>query len=153
MRRAYLVAAAAALPLLLAACGGGSDSSSGTDTSASGGGTAKVKPNEVSVKIVEAGCDPAQLDLPAGPTTFKVLNDGAAKISEFEVLDGDRILGEVENIAPGLSGEFYLTLRAGTYTTYCPGGDSQERGTLEVTGELSPGVDEGANSAVAAYRT
>jgi iron uptake system component EfeO len=69
------------------------------------------------------------------------------------VLDGDRILGEVENIAPGLSGEFYLTLRAGTYTSYCPGGTTQERGTITVTGELSPGVNEGANSAVATYRT
>ena len=81
------------------------------------------------------------------------MNDGAAKITEYEVLDGDRILGEAENIAPGLSGEFYLTLRAGDYTTYCPGGTSQERGTLKVTGDLSPGVNEGANDAVAAYRT
>jgi len=154
MRRAHIVAVAAALPLFLAACGGSSDSTSGTDTTASSGGsTAKVKPNEVSVKIVDAGCDPATLDLPAGPTTFKVVNEGAAKITEYEVLDGDRILGEAENIAPGLSGEFYLTLRAGDYTTYCPGGTSQERGTLKVTGDLSPGVNEGANDAVAAYRT
>ena len=34
-----------------------------------------------------------------------------------------KIVGEVENIAPGLSGEFSLTLKAGDYTTKCPGGD------------------------------
>ena len=157
--RTWIVAASLALPLSLAACGGGSDSgsgsASGTTTSGStttGSTSGKVKPNEVSVKIVSAGCEPATLNLPAGPTTFKVQNDGAAKITEYEVLDGDRILGEAENIAPGLSGEFYVTLRAGTYTLYCPGGDSQERGTLKVTGTVSPGADEGGNSAVKDYR-
>jgi iron uptake system component EfeO len=149
--RTWIVAAAIALPLLLSACGGGSsDSSSGTE--AAGGSTAKVKPNEIEVKIVDEGCEPATLDLPAGPTTFKVVNDGAAKVSEYEILDGDRILGEAENIAPGLSGEFQLTLRAGDYTLYCPGGESQERGTLKVTGELSPGANEGGTDAVATYR-
>src|SRR5262249_7768364 len=115
MRRIGLIAVALALPLILAACGGGSDSSSGSG-SRSGPGTeasANAKPNEVSVKIIDLGCDPAALDLPAGPTTFKVQNDGASKVSEFELLDGDHILGEAENIAPGLSGEFSVTLRAG----------------------------------------
>jgi iron uptake system component EfeO len=154
MRRTGVFAAALALPLLLAACGGsGSDSSSDSQGGVSTTGSAKVKPNEVSVKIVDAGCEPATLNLPAGPTTFKVQNDGAAKITEYEILDGDRILGEAENIAAGLSGEFYLTLRAGEYTLYCPGGSSQERGTLKVTGDLSPGANEGANDAVAAYRS
>src|SRR5262245_31294029 len=55
MRRAQLVAVAAALPLLLAACGGGSDSSSGSDTTGGSSASGKVKPNEVSVKIVDAG--------------------------------------------------------------------------------------------------
>jgi iron uptake system component EfeO len=151
MRRTWLAGAAVALPLLLAACGGGggSGSSSGSDATGSSG---KVKPNEVAVKINDLGCDPGKLDLPAGPTTFKVTNDGASKVSEYEVLDGDRILGEAENIAPGLSGEFQLTLKAGDYTTYCPGGTSQERGTLEVTGDISPGANESATEAVATYR-
>jgi iron uptake system component EfeO len=154
-RTGAVLAVALALPLILAACGG--DSGSSSSAGSGSGESAKVKPNEVSVKITEAGCDPAVLDLPAGATTFKVQNDGASKVTEYEVLDGDRILGEAENIAPGLSGEFSLTLRAGDYTTYCPGGSTQERGTLKVTGELSPGADEGANTlagtAVSTYRT
>ena len=49
------------------------------------------------------------------------------------MIKGDRILGEVENIVPGFSGDFALTLQPGTYELYCPNGDSAERGTLTVT--------------------
>src|SRR5262245_4598083 len=150
MRRIGLIAVALALPLVLAACGGGSDSSSGSASSS--GGSEQVKPNEVAVKIVDLGCEPGTLDLPAGPTVFKVQNDGASKVTEYEILDGDRILGEAENIAPGLSGEFSVTLRAGDYTLYCPGGTSQERGTLKVTGDISPASNAAGTTAVAAYR-
>jgi iron uptake system component EfeO len=90
--------------------------------------------NAVQVKITEAGCEPAELEIEAGPTTFEVTNDGADEVNEFEVLDGERILGEAENLAPGLSGSFSLTLEPGEYQTYCPGGTTQERGTLTVTG-------------------
>ena len=39
---------------------------------------------------------------------------------------GDRILGEVENIAPGPTSEFTLTLKAGNYKTACPGGSRRQ---------------------------
>jgi iron uptake system component EfeO len=148
-----IAAAALVLPLLLAACGGDNSANSSSGAATTGGGSAKIKPNEVSVKITEAGCEPAALDLKAGPTTFKVQNDGASRVTEYEVLDGDRILGEAENIAPGLSGEFYLTLKAGDYQLYCPGGTTQERGTLTVTGDISGVPNANATAAVAAYRT
>ena len=48
-------------------------------------------------------------------------NTGSGDVSEFEILSGDRILGEVENVAPGLNKEFSLTLKAGNYTTVLPG--------------------------------
>ena len=92
-RTALIVAVALALPLLLAACGG-SNSSSGTTTDATGS-TAKVKPNEVAVKIVDLGCDPGVLNLPAGPTTFKVTNDGASKVTEPSALLRRSYLGDV----------------------------------------------------------
>jgi iron uptake system component EfeO len=142
---ARTAAAALALPLLLAACGG-------SDGSGSGSGDGGTKANEVEVKITDEGCEPPVLSLPAGPTTFKVQNEGASRVTEFEVLDGDRILGEAENIAAGLSGEFFLTLRPGEYTTYCPGGTSQERGKLTVTGDISAVASPQANAAVAKYR-
>ena len=74
---------------------------------------------------------PPTLELAAGPTTFKVTNDGAATVTEFEVLDGDRILGEAENVAPGSRASSRSRSSPGDYTTYCPGGTSAERGTLD----------------------
>jgi iron uptake system component EfeO len=127
--------------LALVAAGCGSDDSSG-----------KAGSGVVSVSLTDAGCSPAELSLDSGPTTFEVKNDGADAVSEFEILDGDRILGEVENIAPGLSGKFSLTLAPGEYTTYCPGGDSDERGTLTVSGKEAAQVSEQAEAAVATYR-
>ena len=54
----------------------------GSEDSASGA-------NEVDVKITNAGCEPAELTIPAGATTFNVTNDGADEVTEFEVLDGE----------------------------------------------------------------
>ena len=87
----------------------------------------------IEVALTDAGCEPSSLSATAGPTTFKVSNDDAGGVTEFEVLtaDGGRVLGESENIGPGLDGSFSLTLKAGSYQTYCPGG-SKEKGTLEV---------------------
>ena len=120
IRALALVAAAIAVPLILVACGG-SDSGSSADT------------HIVSVTITDEGCEPAAIETVEGSTEFEVRNDGAESVTEFEVLDGTKILGEAENVAAGLSREFTLDLTPGTYTTYCPGGTASERGTLTVT--------------------
>ena len=90
--------------------------------------------NSASFALTDAGCDPSTAEIASGPTTFEVENKGAAAVTEFEVIKGKRILGEVENLAAGLSGEFSLTLQPGTYELYCPNGTSAERGTLTVSG-------------------
>jgi iron uptake system component EfeO len=111
-------------------------------------GAAKTK--TISVKLTNDGC-PKQLKTEAGPTTFKVKNIDADAVSEFEVLSGDRVLGEKENLSPGLSGEFTLTLKAGSYTTYCPGGE-RERGKLEVAGSGDTKLSTEGQAAVDQYR-
>jgi iron uptake system component EfeO len=120
----------------------------------SAGATPGQKARTVSVKLTDAGCDPPQLSLTAGPVTFQVTNDGAEAVSEFEILSGGHLLGEVENLAPGLSGSFSLTLKPGVYTMYCPGGTTAERGVLTVTGgqEVGQGSAQ-AKAAVARYRS
>src|SRR6476659_4584501 len=95
-------------------------------------GTAGAKTTEVKVEINDDGC-PAKLTIKAGPTNFKVSNTGSGDVSEFEILSGDHIIGEVENVAPGLNKEFSLTLKAGRYTTYCPG-RSRDKGKFVVKG-------------------
>jgi hypothetical protein len=94
---------------------------------------AGAKTTTVEVKLTDAGC-PKRISAPAGKIRFEVENVDAASVTEFEVLEkGGGVLGEKENLVPGLSGAFTLTLKAGTYTTYCPGGD-RERGRLVVKG-------------------
>mgnify|MGYP001038512792 FL=1 len=73
----------------------------------------------------------------AGPITFSVTNKTAASISELELLNNDRILGEKENLAPGLpTVSFTLTLDGGTYQIYCPGA-SAEMQDFKVTGKAA----------------
>jgi high-affinity iron transporter len=132
---------AAPIVLLVGTLGGGENTSSAV---ASSGGA-----RTVNVSITDNGCEPANLELASGPTTFVVTNKGSSKVSEFEVVKGDRTLGEVENLTDGLSGRFSLTLQPGTYQLRCPGG-TRENASLAVTGrraqvalapELQRGVD------------
>jgi iron uptake system component EfeO len=90
-----------------------------------------AKKQTVAVKVTPDGC-PKPITVEPGSVTFKVTNDGADNVSEFEVMKGSKILGEVENIAPGLSRSFTMRLKAGEYVTYCPGGDTREKGQLTV---------------------
>jgi FTR1 family protein len=135
----------ALLTLFLLACGTSTAEDKGSDTTG-----AKV----VEFSITDEGCDPATMEVAAGPTKFQITNTGASAVTEFEVMDGDRILGEAENLTPGLKGSFSLDLSAGSYTLYCPNGKSAERGTLTVTGDgasASP-AHPGAETAVSTYR-
>src|SRR5690349_14683298 len=112
-----------ALGLAAAGCAGGSKVEADADAAT------KI----VTVKLTDAGC-PAALRLPAGATTFAVSNVGADAVSEFEIFDGKTILGEIEDIGPGASGVFSLTLKPGSYRTYCPGGTRTVHGKLIVAG-------------------
>lgn len=105
--------------ILIAACG-----SSGEDVPAGA--------KRLSFKLTDAGCVPNSAKAPAGPIAFEVENAGTGAVTEFEILEGDSILGEKEDLSEGLSGSFSLTLNQGSYTIYCPGG-SDERGTLTVS--------------------
>jgi iron uptake system component EfeO len=113
-------------------------------------GPATAASTDVKVEIDDDGC-PAKVAVKAGPNTFKVTNSGSGDVSEFEILKGDRILGEVENVAPGLNKSFSLTLEAGTYTTYCPGG-SRDKGKLVVRGTADAKLSADGQAAVDQYR-
>lgn len=73
----------------------------------------------------------------AGPVTFTVNNKTATAITEVELLSNNRILGEKENLAPGLPAvKFTLTLDGGTYQIYCPGA-KKEMTDFAVTGKTA----------------
>ncbi|MBW8751963.1 MAG: peptidase M75 family protein [Propionibacteriales bacterium] len=75
---------------------------------------------------VESSADACKLsttETGSGTVTFKVKNTGS-KVTEFYLYaaDGQRIVGEVENIGPGLTRELVTTASPGTYVTACKPG-------------------------------
>jgi iron uptake system component EfeO len=86
------------------------------------------------------GCTTDRDSFPAGGVTFKVQNKDAAAVSEVELISGQRIIGERENLPPGLSGSFSVHVLAGTYTLYCPGA-ATEKTTITVTGKAPSNGD------------
>ncbi|MBQ1018395.1 peptidase M75 family protein [Micromonospora sp. D93] len=130
MRTTQFFALAAAGVLATAGLAACSDSDKG-DPAAGG---------PIVVKASDTACEVGSTDLGAGTATFKITNSGA-KVTEFYVYaDGDRVMGEVENIAPGLSRELHVELPAGTYQTACKPGMSGKgiRGALKVSGSAQP---------------
>ena len=138
VRLTLALATAAGLAVFATACG-------------SSGGDAPAGAKTMAFELTDAGCVPNEAEAPAGPIVFEVENTGTASVNEFEVLDGDAILGEVENLSEGFSGTFSLTLEEGEYTLYCPGGED-ERGTLTVSGDAKAKGDPQAEAAVSSYR-
>ncbi|WP_405094531.1 iron uptake system protein EfeO [Micromonospora sp. NBC_01412] len=128
----------------VAACGGAEK-----DGGAAGDG------GPITVKATDTACEVGRTDLPAGQTSFKVTNSGA-KVTEFYVYAaGDRVMGEVENIAPGLSRELRVELPAGTYETACKPGMIGKgiRGALKVSGTAATVAPDAALAeATASYQ-
>src|SRR4029077_5962881 len=124
VRGARTAAVAGLLALFAIACGSSDDAPQGA--------------RKMAFKLTDEGCEPHTAKTAAGPTTFEVESAGSSKVTELELLDGDTILGEVENLSEGLSGSFSLTLEKGEYTLRCNGG-SNEDGTLTVTGGSTAG--------------
>lgn len=132
--RLVALAGAGLLAGSLAACS--SSAGTGADkTAAHPAGDAHT----ANVTITAAkGCELDRTQFAAGGITFKVRNADATAVSEVELLSGQRIVGEKENLPPGLSGEFAVKVGAGSYTLYCPGA-ATEKSTITVTGTSHTG--------------
>src|ERR1700760_2708525 len=116
-------AALRSLPVLVlvtgvAACADDKSSSS-PDSAAPGAAT-------VTINLTDDGCTPSPATATAGPINFQVKNTTATKVSEAELLRQDTIMGEKENLTPGLSGSFSLKLEAGKYQVYCPNAKTEK---------------------------
>jgi iron uptake system component EfeO len=130
-------AVGAAVALALSACGSSTGAAKSTPGSASSSAANGV--NAVKVTLAnDTGTDACSLDnakVPAGPVTFTVTNSSAPGITEMELLKDQRIVGEKENLAPGLDPvSFTVTLDGGAYKVYCPGADNEYL-DLTVTGQ------------------
>jgi iron uptake system component EfeO len=138
MRSALPVALLLALPAL-AAC----TQNATTDTSTGGGS------GTIDVTATDTACEVSSDSAPAGTLTFQVTN-GGSKVNEFYLYsaDGKRILGEVENIGPGLQGKLIVTAEHGAYLTACKPGMSGKGIRADFTvnepasGSAAPSTDQ-----------
>jgi iron uptake system component EfeO len=111
---------------------------------------ADAKEATVNVNLTSSGCTPKPAKVTTGQVQFNVANKGAGAVSEAELRTKDlsHILGEQENLTPGLSGGFSLSLQPGKYVINCPGA-AQQHANFTVTG-LAKAVSAQSKSQLAA---
>ena len=145
MRIAPVPAAlAVAVLLATAACG------SPDETGAAGG------KGPITVEATDTTCKVARSEAAAGTIEFTVRNTGS-KVNEFYLYgDGDQIIGEVENLTPGLTRTFHVEVASpGTYETACKPGMKGKgiRADFTVTGATaSQAPDAAMATAVKTYQ-
>jgi len=85
--------------------------------------TSAASPAGVTVDAGDTACSLSSTEAGTGTTTFVITNNGT-KVTEFYVYgQGDRVLGEVENISPGLQRKLVVQFsEPGTYKTACKPG-------------------------------
>jgi iron uptake system component EfeO len=135
-RLAAALVAALALPAL-AACTDNTGSSS-----ASKGGD-----RTISVTSTDDSCKLSTDKAPSGNLVYKVKNNGS-KVTEFYLYgeDGLRIVGEVENVGPGLSRNLVINVPPGKYVPACKPGMTGKgiRSDFTVTQSSDKGAVSGA---------
>lgn len=135
-RPAFVPVAAALLALTLAGCG--SDSETG---SASGA---------VAVTAGDSSCEVATTSFDeAGKVAFDVENVGKDTTEVYVYGKGsdgafDKVVGEVENIAPGTSRDFTVSLSGGEYEVACKPGQKGDGIRTEITVAGEAGQDSDA---------
>lgn len=93
--------------------------------------SSKKDSNAIVVTIENNACEPNEITVPAGRTTFTVVNKSQRAL-EWEILDGVMVVEERENIAPGFSQNLSVRLEPGKFEMTC-GLLTNPRGTLTVT--------------------
>ncbi|OBB32529.1 peptidase M75 [Mycolicibacterium peregrinum] len=97
-----------------------------------------VAQGATTVDASESACKLSETTASTGTSTFEVTNTGN-KVTEFYVYgEGERVMGEVENISPGLKRQLVIQLsEPGAYQTSCRPGMVGEgiRGDFTVVGD------------------
>lgn len=150
MRKTLILAGLVLATPALAAC---------TDNTA--GSAADGDDRAFSVVSSDSACEVSGAEAPSGALKFDVTNTGS-DVTEFYVLadDGLRIVGEVENIGPGVSRSLTVKAQPGDYFTACKPGMKGDgiRSAFTVTessdGEeqLSASDQELVDEALAGYK-
>lgn len=77
----------------------------------------------IAVTATDSSCSVSTDSAKSGTASFSVTNTGT-RATEFEILDADglTIIGEIENIGPGISRTLNVQAQPGTYSTLCKPG-------------------------------
>ena len=105
-----------ATALALAGCTDNAPSQSAAGSTSGGAGP-------LTVTSTDTACEVSAAQAGSGNLVFSVTNSGS-KVTEFYLLgqDGLRIVGEVENIGPGLTRDLVVRAAPGSYYTACKPG-------------------------------
>ena len=106
----------------------------------------------IAVQASDTACSLARTEVDAGTITFEVSNKGS-KVTEFYLYgEGDRIVGEVENIGPGATRRLIVEVPdGGSYTAACKPGMTGDgiRVAVAVRGSAAKAKDSDAKLAEA----
>ena len=104
--------------------------------------TGSTSSDKVAVKAGDTTCDVAKTEFEAGKIEFDVENTGKDVTEVYVYGKGssgkfDKVIGEVENIAPGTSRDFEVDVTAGDYEVACKPGQKGDgiRTGIEVEGD------------------
>lgn len=86
----------------------------------------KDEATPVAVNSGTNSCEVTPTTAKAGTVVFSVQNTGSATTEFYVYGDGDQIVGEVEDVGPGVSRDLVVEVQEGTYTTACKSGDDEE---------------------------
>ena len=114
-------------------------------------------PPPITVTASDTTCVLSTTSAPAGTISFSVRNTGTQATEFYVYGEGDRIVGEVENVGPGTTRPLIVQIaEGGTYTTACTPGQAGDglRAPFTVTGAApsAAGADPVLAAAVADYR-
>lgn len=100
--------------------------------------TSKASGASVKVTSKSDACELSVAKIASGKTTFEVTNSGGDATEVYVYGEGNRIMGEVENIGPGSTRSFVADLGGGKYEVACKPGQKGDgiRTELEVTGAV-----------------
>ncbi|MEO7588483.1 MAG: iron uptake system protein EfeO [Arachnia sp.] len=112
MKTPFYAVTVSALALTLSAC-----ALTEPNTPGSGGD------GQITVSSTGDACDLSATEVGSGNLAFRVKNEGT-EVTEFYLYaqDGLRIVGEIENIGPGLTRDLVVRAAAGDYVTACKPG-------------------------------
>jgi iron uptake system component EfeO len=115
-------------------------------------------PTTLEVVLTNDGCTSTPATVSPGSITFHIRNVGGDRVTEVELVRGDLIVGEKDNLAPGLVGSFSVNVTAGDYQLYCPGANTEHTpfavsGGATQAAPVSPEVRAALSGAASGWRS